>query len=209
MTLKKFSDLDANQIIKAAADPVTGAINVNQVNDLVPTAYGRVEFTYVDIGCEEMVSTATFYGDGEFEVTGMGIEDVIGNSLDSKYFTLWSANNAEQYYVWFNSGAALDPAPIGMIGIEVAYQSNESKHVLSYRIAKAINNIPDFAAEAHAASVIITNVTHGATNPTLDIDTGFSIFNLREGKNRQIVAIVNFEYDNEANLTGAERVFYA
>jgi len=208
VTLKKFSDLDANQIIKAAADPITGAVNVNRINSLVPTGYSKVELDYVTIAGEEVISVATFLGDGEFEVTGMGINDAIANSLDSKYFTLWAANNTTQYYVWFNSGMAADPAPMGMTGIEVAYEPGESKHILSYKIAKAINSHLDFAAEAHAAAVIITNVTHGVTNPTADVDTGFNIFNLREGLDRKIVTILNMTYDSNANLLTAERVFY-
>ena len=208
MSKLKLSDLDSGQVLKSAHDSITGALNVNKLNSLVPTAYGKVELTYITVNDEEVIDTATFYGDGDFEITGLGVQDDVNNSLNGKYFLVWSANDETEYYVWFNSGTAVDPGLMGKVGIEVLYLTNESKHTLSHRIAGAINQVADFAADAQAEALIITNVTQGTATATVDGNTGLPFFRIREGTSRKVVAILQMTYDLNANLIQAERVFY-
>src|ERR1700733_2564833 len=45
------------------------------------------------------------------------VADVSG-SLNSTYFTVYSAGNLQGFYVWFNiNSAGVDPAPAGLTGI--------------------------------------------------------------------------------------------
>jgi hypothetical protein len=203
-----MSDLDANQIIKIAHDPKTGALHVNKLNSLVPAAYGKVELNYISVNDEDVIDTATFYGDGEFEVTGIGINDDVAGSLNGSYFLINSANDETEYYVWLNNGTASDPALVGKTGIEVAYNNNDSKHRLSFKLASSLNSVLDFGAEAQADALLITNVTQGETTPTQDNNTGFQFYQIKQGSSRKVVAILQMTYDAFANLIAAERVFY-
>lgn len=48
----------------------------------------------------------------------------VSNSLNSKYFLIYSANNATEYYVWYNTGGGIDPMIPGATGIEVVIPTN-------------------------------------------------------------------------------------
>lgn len=207
-TQHRLKNLDHEQVIRTVYNEKEGALNVNRVNSLVPASYGKVELTYTTVAGEEVIDTATFYGDGEAQITQVRTYADVAGSLNSKYFYLYSANDDTTYYVWFNNGTGIDPAPGGASPIEVSYLSNDAASVVAVKTAIAINNNSDFAAEAHADSILITCVTHGASTNASDFNTGFKLVTLREGADRQIVVVLQMGYDVNANLTSAERIYY-
>jgi len=95
------------------------------------------------------------------------VADVSG-SLNSTYFTVYSAGNLQGFYVWFNiNSAGVDPAPAGLTGIEVSAATSVTANTLAGDIRTAI------AANAAAATyftvtgatdnIILTNIQPGST----------------------------------------------
>ncbi len=96
------------------------------------------------------------------------VADVAG-SLNSRWFTLYSALNAKKVYVWFNiNSAGVDPAPSGYdYGITVAGATGASAATLATALASALEGDAgdDFTASASGATVTCTNeATGGATD---------------------------------------------
>lgn len=208
MTHRKLSTLDANQVIKEVHNAKDGSLNITKVNSLVPASYGKVDLTYTNIGGEDYIDTATFYGDGEAELTQAKTYSDVAGSLNNKYFTIYSANDVTKYHVWFNNGTGIDPAPPASTPIEVSYLNNDDKSIIAVKAALAINANLDFAASAASDALLIYNVTHGVTTNSSDNNTGFIILPLRHGTDRKIVVVLQMTYDVSANLTSAERIFY-
>ncbi len=208
MTQHKLKDIDSTQVNRVVYNEKDGALNVNKINSLVPSAYGKVVLTYTTIASEDVIDTATFYGDGESQVTQIRSYADVAGSLNNKYFFIWSANDVTKYYVWFNNGTGVDPAPPAATGIVVNYLNDDAKSIIATKTAIAINAIADFAAESHADSILVTNVTHGNCTDAVDNNSGFKFYKLRAGTDREIVVILQMSYAGSANLTSAERVFY-
>ena len=208
MSQKPLKDRDADQVLRTAYDEKTGAININKVNSLVPTSYGKVELDYTTVAGQEVISTATFYGDGESQVTQVRTYSDVAGSLNNTYFFIWSTNNVTKYHVWFNNGTGIDPAPPASTPIEVVYVNNDDRVTLANLIVSAVNQVIDFAASNNNAQVLINNLTQGTATSAVDNNTGFKIKVLRSGVARKIVTILSMGYDVNANLTSAERTYY-
>lgn len=119
----------------------------------------------------------------EFEQTVVKcIADVAG-SLGGTYFTLQAGNNGTEYYVWFNTGASVDPAPAGKTGIEVTINANDSAAAVATALKNAVDAESDFSAvlEDDVTEVYITNAAAGDAEKTADVDTGFTIEQCAEG----------------------------
>ena len=208
MTQRKLSILDANQVIKEVHNAKDGSLNITRVNSLVPASYGKVDLTYTTIGTEDYIDTATYYGDGESELTQVKTYSDIAGSLNNKYFTIYSANNVTKYHVWFNNGTGVDPAPPASTPIEVSYLNGDDKSIIALKASIALNNNLDFAASAAADSLLIYNVTHGVTTNSVEGNTGFILYTVRSGTDRKIVVVLQFSYDGAGNITSIERIFF-
>lgn len=100
---------------------------------------------------------------------------VDGSSLDGKWFSLYSALNVTQYYVWFDDSAgSADPAPSGLTAIAVSITSGDSPQTVASNLASAVNNSSyvDFTAvvkggaDPEDKTVVITNAANGKTTDT-------------------------------------------
>jgi hypothetical protein len=207
---KAYPHIDPLQAIKNAYDAKTGSLKTVAQNSLVPTSYGKVEFSYINIVGEPCIEVITYYGDGQSQASQITVPDDVAGNLNGTYFFLWSANNETKYYVWLNDGTAVDPDPDSgaSTGIEVAYSPNNSAYPLAQLISAAIQPISDFASTWEGRSVVVVNMTHGACNEPTDGDMGTIVQTLKDGVNRGITSVVKLEYDNDANLVSAERVFF-
>ncbi len=112
----------------------------------------------------------------------------ISGSLNDKYFLLNSANDATEYYVWYNVAAGgTDPALAGKTGIEVAISTNANANAVATATQAAINADAgaDFTATDLSGTVTITNDTGGATTSIADAvspnGTGFTFAVTRQG----------------------------
>jgi hypothetical protein len=103
----------------------------------------------------------------------------------ANYFLLNSANDETQYYVWYKTGTASDPAISGKTGIVVSVNATDSNTVVAQKTTDAINNnMVDFTASVVGNIVTITNATDGySTNSSIGtLPVGFSILTTQEGR---------------------------
>jgi hypothetical protein len=123
---------------------------------------------------------------GAEEITQLtcGSGAALASSGNSDYFLLYSANNENQYYVWYQVGTSVDPA-VNSNGIKVVVLVGDSANTVASKTAAAISNIlSDFSAVAALNVVTITNKEVGlATNASFPTSTpvGFSLNVTQQG----------------------------
>jgi hypothetical protein len=106
-------------------------------------------------------------------------------SLDGTFFTLNSPDT--EYYVWYDTGSATDPAPAGKTGIAVSITADDTAAAVATATATAIDSENDFNAKVSPTSandVVIQNVASGDVTDAADdatASTGFTITVLRQG----------------------------
>jgi hypothetical protein len=102
-----------------------------------------------------------------------------GGSLNSTYFLLNDAQG-NGYYVWFNiNSAGVDPAIAGRTGIQVAGATNANGTTLAQAakpLIAAINSAASFSVSGGGATLTITCLVNGPTQPMVDgaAATGFT-----------------------------------
>lgn len=118
-----------------------------------------------DIGDQAaQVVTVTAVAGANYQSTGV-----------SDYFTIYSAPNNQQYYVWFQKGTSVDPLVNGAISVQIAVATETATQVAA-KIAFALNNTGDFTCVTSTPSVVITNNVVGLCNNPVEfvLDGGFS-----------------------------------
>lgn len=102
-----------------------------------------------------------------------------------QYFTINSATDATEYYVWFNvnSGGG-DPAPASKTGIEVAVGASDTADQVATALAAALDANSDFTATANSDVVTVTNAAAGATTDAANVDVAspFAVTKTVEGR---------------------------
>lgn len=107
------------------------------------------------------------------------VADVSG-SLNSTFWTFYTAGNANGYYVWYNiNSAGVDPAPAGLTGIAVTGATNATANTLaaSTRTAVAAAVSGSLVTVSGATNNVgLTNVQYGACTAAADgtATTGFT-----------------------------------
>ena len=104
----------------------------------------------------------------------------VSESLDAKYFTMYTAAGSG-FYVWCDIGAAADPAPAGLTGIAATISANATAAQVATAIQTAVDANVNFQATVSDDEVIITHVAEGDVTSTSDVDTGFTFTQLQEG----------------------------
>ncbi len=108
------------------------------------------------------------------------VADVAG-SLNDTYFLIYSAQNADTYYVWYNvDGGGTDPMIADAIGIEVAISADDSADdiaVASTGPIAAISSGVPFNANASTSHLLIYNLQTGPADAPTDgtPPTGFTL----------------------------------
>ncbi len=198
------SKLDEVQQRRNAYLPCENAAGTIQVNNLVPAKYSRLDLTYNVCGC--VTKIIYFCDDIQEQNEVLTVKDTC-DSLNSKYFILFSARDKTKYHIWYDvDGAGTDPAPPCSTGVKINLSKNDLAPVVALATKQIIDEHVDFDAILQPFSsnkLIITNEVGGIATNAVDFNSGFTFANLSEGMNR-IVATLIFEYDVNANLT---RVF--
>lgn len=128
---------------------------------------------------------------GNPETTRVACVADSSDSLDGTYFTLYNTAGVK-FHVWYNTsgGSATDPAPAGSTAIEVALTTDDTAADVASATATAINSIAAFNSKIdseNSGSLIIQNVGVGAVTAVVtDVDTGFTMTQLREGSSFEI-----------------------
>ena len=122
------------------------------------------------------------------EVTGQPetttVQCIAASGMSSgEYFKLWSANDAAEYWVWFdiNSGGGAPSPPGSEILAEVDITSTDTADQVASALQAVINALTPFSASVSTDTVTITNATAGATTDTVDVSTGFTITTTNQG----------------------------
>lgn len=100
------------------------------------------------------------------------VADVSG-SLNSTFFTVYSAGNLQGFYVWFNiNSAGVDPAPAGLTGIAVTGATGVTANNLATAIRAAVKAnaaaASYFTITGATSNVIFTNIQPGSTTAAAD-----------------------------------------
>lgn len=134
----------------------TGFPSITITNGITSNTY-----TFV-LGVNQVINIAT-------------VADVTGN-LAGKYFTMWDANNATEYYVWYIvSGVGTDPAPTGMTGIPVNIDTNDSANTIALKTSNNINIYSfDFSSTSSTNNIVVTNANEGISNNPTNATSGFT-----------------------------------
>lgn len=102
----------------------------------------------------------------------LGIQDVTlaadsGGSLNSTFWTFFTAGNTNKYYVWYNiNSAGVDPAVANATGIAVTGATNASANTLATATRAAIaavSGIGSYLTVSGATSHVILNYTQIGT----------------------------------------------
>ncbi len=147
---------------------------------LAPSPYRWLRAVYTNTGAG--AQTITTVADESATAQTMDITtgpDIVG-SLNNTYFLLYSANNLNTYYVWFNvAGTGTDPALPGKIGIQVPILLNATADDVAVActgpIAAASGGVP-FNCNASTNNALIYNLQTGPATAAVDglVPTGFA-----------------------------------
>lgn len=133
-------------------------------------------------------------------------DTVVGTSLGGKYFAV--SDLTTDYYVWYNTGASIDPAPAGKTElVEVAILAGDSAAVVAQKTAAAINGVvsPTVHAQNLASQGKLLVEVKGLGAPLSAAAAGDSTFTvtvLREGSSLPLGLI-----DGNVELTVSGQFF--
>lgn len=153
----------------------TGAVTAQTVSTLVPT-FTTTGNTHA--GAQQVTQVTT-------------VADVAG-SLQSAYFTLSSADNTTNYYVWYNiNNAGTNPSITGLTGIQVNAPLNASANAIAAATASAVNGFNgDFTAIPSTNVVTITNSAVGVSTGATAGNTGFTVITTVPGVDANIITSI-------------------
>lgn len=109
-----------------------------------------------------------------------------------QYFRIWSANDANQYYVWYNkAGGGGDPMLGGYIGIQVNIGATDTRAQIAAATAVAINTTVDLDALAVGDYLNVTTTGFGPTTNAVNntVAGDFAILIMQQGQNTFVEAV--------------------
>lgn len=124
-------------------------------------------------------------GEGTAEVSQVTTVADVSSSLNSTYFTLYSAYDRNGYYVWYDvDSAGVDPAVSGLTGVKVSIAENSTATTIAQATRNAIDALADFSAPAPVTpTFVVTNATGGPSTDAADGGdaTGFTFSTTTQG----------------------------
>lgn len=87
-----------------------------------------------------------------------------------------------QYYVWYDSGADVDPAPAGRTAVLVSYSANDPATTIASLSETALGAVGGFAVRRSGAVLSLSNGAIAAQTSAADVDSGFGFVNLVIGE---------------------------
>ena len=108
----------------------------------------------------------------------------VADSLNSKYITFETISSLgvkTKRYIWFNTGAGVDPALAGRTGHVVAFATNATDAQVASAIQAVATAIPDLNASVLTNVVTFTNEQQGDTEDATIGNSGFSLGAITQG----------------------------
>ena len=162
-----------------------------QVNDVIRIQQGNAKghellvTVLTDSTHLRLEDLASYAFIGKPEITSITCVADSAGSLNSTYFTFSDALDAHKYYVWYDDGTGVDPAPVGRTGIHVTYTDNDTANTIASLTRAAITTAAsaNVTVSGSGANVTITNNLDGdstdAANGTAS--PGFTIMVTQQG----------------------------
>lgn len=187
------SSLDYTNAITDVHNEDSSALDVINVNTLVPERFGRIEFTYLTSGpASGEVSQARYYSNGVYQETRLVSRgDSVGSahkttisfinrtpaSLAGKSFIIHDSVGAVN--VWFNVDFSYTaPVVAGTYrNIVINLLSSQTPEVVANKVALAMDLDAQFLAVQSLYYVIISSSTVGIKEDSYDINTGLYLKN--------------------------------
>lgn len=115
------------------------------------------------------------------EVTQITCVADVADSLDSTYFLYNTPEN--QYYVWYSTGAGVDPAVAGRTGVPVVIATGATAAQVATATRNAIHALTDVNATVLVAAVTATNTVAGPVTDAANgaASPGFSYLITQQG----------------------------
>jgi len=116
----------------------------------------------------------TFPAGSVFNIVGAG-----------NYFTINTAFNQEQYYVWYKVGASTDPSIANRTGLQVTILAADTAAQVAQKTKDALDALTNnFVTSINSNILTVTNYYYGQADDTLigTMPVGFSINKLQEGR---------------------------
>jgi hypothetical protein len=186
----KLSRYDAPQVLKHVHNEADEALNVTQVNDLVPRAFSKVEIDYIASGDGKgEPGEARYYSNGAAECTRITTrEDEQGDpevsniefgtkspaALAGKYLIIY--DSAGSVGVWFDLDNSSTPPTTGALrDIEVDIASADSTSTIASKFSVKMHSDSEFVSSVSDTLVMVTSNTIGNKTNATDINTGLTI----------------------------------
>ncbi|MFZ4411517.1 MAG: hypothetical protein ACOYOV_00440 [Bacteroidales bacterium] len=127
-------------------------------------------------------------------------------TLNSTYFTINAALDAQQYYVWYNvAGTGVDPLVSGRTALPVAIIVGATASQVAVATAAALSTY--FLTNIDESKLTITNKLIGITTRIQDVTCFMPGITLDvAGTNRELVAHLVLTYDISCDLVSVERL---
>lgn len=176
--------------IQTEVDIVTGGTAIDNAAALVlaflgQTGYaavdnldGTVTFTQTLVGNVTNAAKHNFEDTGDGSFTFSGEVNGAASNLNDSYFTFSNANDAVDYYAWYNvNGEGTDPAVASTTGIEVAIAAGATDSDVASATRTALAAAADMTITGATNQAILTNDLMGPSTDTADgaAATGFTI----------------------------------
>lgn len=99
------------------------------------------------------------------------------------YFKLFSANDAIEYWVWFDkdSGGGAPTPPGSEVLAEVDIVAADTASQVASKLQAVLDALSAFVAGVSTDTVTVTNATAGAASAAVDVSTGFTITTTTQG----------------------------
>ncbi len=190
---EKPSTLDYTNAITSSHNEEAKALNVINVNSLVPTRFGKVEVDYITSGFGVgEIGTVRYYSNGAYQETKVITRgDKLGSahkttisfinrtptSLDGKAFILYDNGGAVK--VWFNVdfGSTEPIVPGTYRSIAVNLLSGNDHETVAKKTALALSIDSQFLAVYSLYYIIISSSTTGTKSDSKDFNTSLFIKN--------------------------------
>lgn len=167
---------------------------------------GVYTLTYVIISS----SSAGIKPDSYDVNSGIYIKNTAGvepKTLNNKYFLINSANNLNEYYVWFNvAGLGSDPLLPGKTGIMVSILTGSSAVTVAEKTKEALDLTANFLTNIDNEALLVTNRQVGISNSSQEGTSDFLIFTQKSGEDREVMGTIIIEYDSQDNVSSVERI---
>lgn len=188
MVKSQNSDHDSASAIKDAHDPIAHALRVRDANSRVPSEYSKVVFEKTIDGS---ITEALFYRGETAQKTRFKFVDDVAGSLNGTYFEINTAEDAVQYYVWYNNGLGVDPAVPNKVGFEIPYITNDSASLITLATKRYFfETCEHFKVEPNGLDVLLVeNVVLGQTTATTVGTTPFTITTIINGITQRICTL--------------------